>query len=174
MTSQPKNGETRAAHTQRVGFAGMEGVPGVERTIEVEIPAGDIAPFDLGAEFRHIGKDADRIDAVAKVTGRARYAYDTNPAGLLHAVMVRSPRASGRLRTVDPAASLGMPGVRAFTRLKDDGQRVRFVGDPIAAIAADTLDRARDAVRAVALQFDEDDDFAADAWRWCFRIRSRV
>lgn len=162
MTSRPNNGESRARHTQRVGFAGMEGVPGVEREIEVEIPAGDIAPLDLDTEFRHIGKDADRIDAVAKVTGRARYAYDTNPAGLLHAVMVRSPHASGRVRTVDMAAALAMPGVRAATRLKNDDQRVRFVGDPIAAIAAATLDQARDAARAVVVSFDVDEDFAAD------------
>jgi xanthine dehydrogenase YagR molybdenum-binding subunit len=149
-------------HEMRVGFEGRDGVPGVSRKIEVEVPSGDVKPWDLDTKFVHVGGATDRVDAVAKVTGRAKYAYDMNLPGMLHGLMVRSPHAQGRLLALDLEPARAMPGVRAVIALKEVGNQVRFVGDPIAAIAADSLDEARDALRAIRADYRRDEDFAID------------
>jgi xanthine dehydrogenase YagR molybdenum-binding subunit len=128
------------------------------RTIRVDVPAGDLLPWDLDTEYRVVGTDLDRIDAVAKVTGRARYAYDVNRPGMLHAVMVRSPHAHGKLTALDLERARSMPGVRAVIATKEIGHQVRFVGDPVAAIAADRIDQARDAIEAVRAEYEVDAD----------------
>ncbi len=139
-------------HEMRVGH------PGDSKKIDVKVPAGDLEPWDLDTKYRVVGTDLDRIDAIAKVTGRARYAYDVNRPGMLYAVMVRSPHPKGRLTALDLEKVKAMPGVRAAIPVKEIGNRVRFVGDPIAAIAAERLDQAEDALTAVKVNYETDAD----------------
>jgi xanthine dehydrogenase YagR molybdenum-binding subunit len=127
----------------RVGFAGDH------KKISVELPAGDVRPWDLDSKLAQVGGDTDRIDAVAKVTGKARYAFDVNLPGMLHGVIVRSPHPRGQLDSLDLDAARAMPGVRAVLPLKEPGQKVRFVGDAVAAIAADRREQALDALAQV-------------------------
>ncbi len=147
----------RDEHTMKVGFVGRGGSPGVSRQVTVDVPAGDLTPWDLDTKFKTVGGRTDRLDAVAKVTGRAKYAEDMRPAGMLYGVLVRATIPDGRLEGLDLDAVRGMPGVRAAIPLKDLGNRVRWVGDPVAAIAADTLDQAYDALARVKAEYTEGD-----------------
>jgi len=110
------------------------------------------------------GQPLTRREALLKVTGRARYAADNHPADMLHAVMVVSTIARGRVTALDLAAAQGHPGVVAvmtpanapkLARHPDDAKepftfkldllqddQVRYAGQPIAVVIAETLEAA--------------------------------
>jgi CO/xanthine dehydrogenase Mo-binding subunit len=112
-----------------------------------------------------------RIEGREKVTGAARYAADITRPGMLHVAFVGSPYPHARIASVDTAAARAMPGVRAVLtgadvkparfgrRLLDwpvlAWERARFIGDRVAAVAADTLDAAEDAARLVEVEYEE-------------------
>ena len=83
-------------------------------------------------EYEVIGSRPIRHDGAEKVTGRARYGADMNPAGLLHAKALRSPHAHGRIKSIDTSKAEALPGVRAVVtaaelpqprgRLSDQGE----------------------------------------------------
>src|SRR3954447_14804477 len=92
-----------------------------------------------------------RRDAMDKVTGRARYTSDLALPGMLHGVIVRSDRPHARLLAVHTGAAQALPGVEAIATAPDApgmlGEvikdqrvsargRVRYIGEPIAAVAA--------------------------------------
>lgn len=105
-----------------------------------------------------IGTDATRIDIRDKVTGRARYGSDLERDGLLHAAVVRSDQPHARLLSVDVDAALEQSGVVAAVPREqligrfDD--RVRFVGDVIAAVAADDPRTAQRAAASVTYDLE--------------------
>lgn len=129
-----------------------------------------------------IGQSITRVDAVAKVTGRARYTEDTLLPGTLHAAYVRSRIAHGRVVSLDASAALAMPGVVAVFTYEDvpktpyapaghpyslDPEHrdvydkllltdyVRFHGDEVAIVVArDTL-TARKASQRVRVEYEE-------------------
>lgn len=134
----------------RVGF------PADSRKIVVEVPEGDAPPWDLSTRHSIVGTGVDRVDAVAKVTGRACYAYDQHPDGMLFAAMLRSPHAKARVRRIDVSKALEMPGVAAAIATKEPGgrTRIRFAGDDVAAVAAETYDQARDALEHIRVEYE--------------------
>lgn len=71
----------------------------------------DEAPLKPNTAFRYIGTEFSRVDAVAKSTGTAEYGIDIDVPGMHHAVVVRSPVASAKLKSVDKSEALNMPGV---------------------------------------------------------------
>jgi isoquinoline 1-oxidoreductase beta subunit len=68
-------------------------------------------PLKANDEFIYIGKDAARLDAVAKSTGTAKYGIDADIPDMHYAVVRRSPVAGAKLVSVDKGAALAMPGV---------------------------------------------------------------
>jgi xanthine dehydrogenase YagR molybdenum-binding subunit len=114
-----------------------------------------------------------RIDGPDKVTGRARYTYDINRPGMIYGRMVRSPYPHAKIASIDLAAAEKAPGVRAVVAWKEAGAEVVYQGDPVAAVAADTEERARDAARLVRVRYEplphvstEGQAMAADAPKW--------
>ena len=125
-----------------------------------------------------IGKPLTRFDGRAKVTGRARYAADFNQPDQLYAVIVSATVGLGRVTGIDSAAVERMPGVVAVIThrnaqklpylphkagidpavgerlhvLQDDG--VRFYGQPVALVVADTLDHAERAAAALRITYE--------------------
>ena len=107
----------------------------------------------------HIGGPAIRSDAWSKVNGETVYAYDYKEAGMLYGVLVRSPYAAGKLLRCDLGKARAMAGVRAAIAAADvpavlagwsmrdtplfAREGVRYIGEPIAAVAADSLAEAR-------------------------------
>src|SRR5271168_4401385 len=101
-----------------------------------------------------IGKSFTRLDGPAKSSGRAKYAYDINRPGLCHGKMVFPPYAHANVKKIDTSAAERMPGVRAVVVMFGEGKEVRWAGQDIVAIAADTEEQARDAARAVKIEYE--------------------
>jgi len=110
-----------------------------------------------------------RRDAADKLRGRTRYTTDRLRPGTLCAVLLRSPVPAGRIVRLDMRPALAMPGVRAVASAADAPGRygigiadhplfaadtVRYTGEPIAALAADTPEQARAALTAVELEIE--------------------
>jgi xanthine dehydrogenase YagR molybdenum-binding subunit len=95
-----------------------------------------------------------RLDGPDKVTGRARYSYDINRPGMIYGQIVRSPYPHARVVSVDLAAAQKAPGVKAALVYREPGTQVMYQGDPVAAVAADTEERARDAARLVRVRYE--------------------
>jgi 4-hydroxybenzoyl-CoA reductase subunit alpha len=125
------------------------------------------APSDLGA----VGKPLRRVDARGKVTGETRFADDLSLPGMLHMKLVRSSVPHARLLGVDAGAALEMEGVRAVLTgeafpvpfgilpVSQDEHalctdKVRFVGDPVAAVIAVDELTAEEAARAVRVRYE--------------------
>ena len=120
-----------------------------------------------------LGTAVKRIDGPDKVTGRARYTYDINRPGMIYGRMVRSPYPHAKIVSIDLAAAEKAPGVRAVLAWKEPGAEVVYQGDPVAAVAADTEERARDAAQMVRVRYEplphvstEAQAMAADAPKW--------
>jgi xanthine dehydrogenase YagR molybdenum-binding subunit len=105
-----------------------------------------------------IGTSIKRLDGPEKVTGRAKYTFDINRPGMLYGRIVRSPHPRARIVSVDLTAAQRAPGVKAAIVWRDPAnpQRntVMFQGDEVAAVAADTEERAIDAARLVKVEYE--------------------
>ena len=101
-----------------------------------------------------IGSRFARLDGPDKATGRAKYAYDRNPEGLLVGRLVTSPHANARITKIDASGAERMKGVRGVVLIQDIGDEVQWVGAEIAAIAADTEEIARDAVAEFKVEYE--------------------
>ncbi|MGE5820479.1 MAG: xanthine dehydrogenase family protein molybdopterin-binding subunit, partial [Deltaproteobacteria bacterium] len=121
--------------------------------------------------YATIGKPLPRIEGVGKVTGQTRYAADLPFEGLLWAKVLRSPIPHGRIVNIDTSKASALAGVRAVltgadvpnvfvgTRVKDQPvlatDRVRFAGDAVAAVAAESKDLAEQAITLIEVEYEE-------------------
>jgi CO/xanthine dehydrogenase Mo-binding subunit len=119
---------------------------------------------------RVVGTNARRADGEEKVRGAAVYGMDHGETGTLQAKLMRSPVAAGRIRRLDTTRAAALPGVHAIITaadvpdttsgwiLKDQPMfardEIRYAGEPLAAVAADTLEQAEAAVAAIELETD--------------------
>jgi CO/xanthine dehydrogenase Mo-binding subunit/CO/xanthine dehydrogenase FAD-binding subunit len=117
-----------------------------------------------------VGKDVPRTDAVPKVTGAAQYVADLHFPGMLHAAVLRSPHPHARIISIDTSAAAALPGVRAVATGAETAKRkwgafrpdlyplaiekVRYVGDEVAAVAAVDPETARAAVDKIAVRYE--------------------
>ena len=117
-----------------------------------------------------VGRSTPRIDGAKRVTGTATYTGDVRRPGMLYARVLRSPHAHARIKRIDVAKAQAMPGVKAVvthencrvvwssgdTRNKRllFNNPVRFAGDAVAAVAAETRHVAEDAIRAIEVDYE--------------------
>lgn len=113
-----------------------------------------------------IGKSVPRYDLRDKLTGEAKYTADISLAGMLCGKILRSPHPHARIVSIDAAAAESLPGVRAVLtpfnapsgRVAPDlpilDTKARFVGDEVAAVAADDEDLAAQALRLIKVQYE--------------------
>src|SRR5438034_442357 len=118
-----------------------------------------------------VGESVERPDAVAKVKGELQYGSDLNREGMLFGATIRSPHPHARILGIDVSGARRMSGVRAvitsaelptrelFGLMKLDQPvlatgRVRYAGEPVAIVAADSAEKARVAARAIAVRYD--------------------
>ena len=131
--------------------------------------------------LRLVGRPLPRHDALDKVTAATAYAADWGMPGMLHATVLRSPYPSARIVKLDTKRAAALPGVAAVLTAKDvprntlatdvPGQttavgplratlhvlaveRVRHQGEPVALVAAETLEQARAAAEAIEVQYE--------------------
>jgi xanthine dehydrogenase YagR molybdenum-binding subunit len=95
-----------------------------------------------------------RLDGPDKVAGRAKYSYDISRPGMIYGKIVRSPFPHARIVSVDLSAAEKAPGVKATLTWKEPGAQAMYQGDPVAAVAADTEERAMDAARLVRVRYE--------------------
>jgi xanthine dehydrogenase molybdenum-binding subunit len=131
-------------------------------------------------KYKVIGTRPVRHDGVDKVTGRAQYGADTQLTGLIYGAMLRSPHAHANIKSIDTSKAEAMPGVRAVMTnadLPEQGDRVvelgegavnmrhlnanvlakekvLYKGHAIAAVAADTIHIAEEAVKLIEVEFE--------------------
>ncbi|MHB8244997.1 MAG: xanthine dehydrogenase family protein molybdopterin-binding subunit [Acidimicrobiales bacterium] len=122
-------------------------------------------------ELQMIGKPLPRVDAVGKLTGSTAYADDIDLPGMLHCKLLRSHHPHARILAVDISAALAVPGVVAVITGRDvptkygimptcedevalEDEKVRFVGDPVAAVAAVDEQTALAGCRAIQVDYE--------------------
>src|SRR6266851_713620 len=103
---------------------------------------------------RLIGTKVQRLDGPAKATGTAKYSFDINRPGMLHAMILRCPHAHATIKNLDTAAAEKVPGFKALYLIKKVGDELFYAGDEVLAIAADTEEHAHDALRTVKIEYD--------------------
>ncbi len=111
-----------------------------------------------------VGQNYTPADLIAKVTGRARYAEDFRADGMLFTKLLLSPMPHARVRGIDTAAALAMPGVKAILTaddLPDLGGEERaltneplYAGEPILAVAASDELTAAEAVERIIVDLE--------------------
>ena len=121
---------------------------------DVEIEPGDPVPWDPSRKFSLLGTRIGRLDGAAKTTGAARYGIDVRLPGMLYGKILRSPHAAAVVKSIDLSAARRMPGVKAAIEIAKPGETVRFAGGEVAAVAADTSERAIDAIGAIRVEYE--------------------
>ena len=117
-----------------------------------------------------VGKSVKRVDAFEKVTGKAVYGTDMKLPGMLYGKVVRSPHPHAKILSIDTSQAEKLPGVKAIVTGKDVQRRagavirdqyiiakdrVRFVGDVVAAVAATSREIAEEAVNLIDVEYEE-------------------
>jgi xanthine dehydrogenase YagR molybdenum-binding subunit len=132
----------------RVGFEGDFQVK------EIAITPGDPAPWDPSHTFSIVGTRVPRLDGKPKVTGEAKYSIDMRLPGMLYGRILRCPLAAATVTSVDLSAARKMPGVGAALAIAEPGEKIRFAGQEVAAVAAATPEQADDALAAIRVAYD--------------------
>lgn len=128
-------------------------------------------------DLRHVGKDRDKVDAPALVRGERAFVEDRVDASACHLLVLPSPHAHAWVKSIDTTAAESMPGVvtvlthqncpdlvyttagQGFPEPSPHDQRmfprkVRYVGDRVAAVLAESLDEARAALAAIKVEYE--------------------
>lgn len=124
-------------------------------------------------EYQTINSRAPRIDAPDKASGRAQFIDDLNLPGQLYGAMLQSPLAHAKILKIDTTRAKALPGVKAVVTAKEAGHvkygvsparydetlfcvdKVRYVGDEIAAVAAVDLETAVAAASLIDVEYEE-------------------
>lgn len=120
--------------------------------------------------YNYIGENVRRVDGYEKVTGCAKFADDLQMPGMLYAKIKKSSIAHGRILSIDTSKAESFKGVKAVITGKDVPNRVglyledktflavdrvRFIGEAVAAVAAETQEIADEAVELIDVQYEE-------------------
>lgn len=120
---------------------------------------------------RSVGRSVNRLELREKLTGQARYIADLSRPDMLHAAILGSPHAHARILGYDTTAARAVPGVHAVLTGDDfpDGRmgafvkdeppiaqgKVRFIGEPVAVVAAEDEATARRAAQLIEVTYEE-------------------
>jgi len=127
-------------------------------------------------ELAVVGKKVPRYDAPAKATGDAKYTADIQLPRMLYGAILRSPHAHAMIKSIDTSEAEKLPGVKAVATYEDIGTTIpkisylvpqrgpmdsyvldphlRYKGDEVAAIAAETLDIAEEALELIKVEYE--------------------
>jgi CO/xanthine dehydrogenase Mo-binding subunit len=117
-------------------------------------------------QFNALNKSQPRLDGFEKVTGRARYAADIYFENMLHAGVKRSPHTHARVTRIDASKARAIPGVAAVVTFEDIPKkrswasymyltdRIRYTGDCVAMVAAETVELVDEALAAIEVEYE--------------------
>ncbi len=120
-----------------------------------------------------VGNPTPRIEGELKVSGAAKYTVDVTLPGMLWGKLLRSPISSGKIKSIDTSKAAALPGVHAVVTGRDcaglkigrrlydmpilaDGE-VRFIGEKVAAVAAESEEIAEEALNLIEVEYEEDE-----------------
>ena len=120
-------------------------------------------------EFKYVGHSVARVDGLEKVTGKAKFVGDIVVPGMLYGKILRSAFPHARIRSIDASRAEALPGVVAVLTAADIGDlnpiyngrpviamnKVRYVGEPVAAVAAEDLATAEEALALIHVDYEE-------------------
>jgi 4-hydroxybenzoyl-CoA reductase alpha subunit len=127
----------------------------------------------MGERFSVVGQREPMLDAYEKVTGRALYADDLSMPGMLYGKILRSPVAHGKILHVDLSEAQKVPGVKGAISGRDIPRKkygivpmakdeyalaidkVRYIGDEVAAVVATSLEAAEEALSKIRVEYEE-------------------
>ena len=165
MPGVTRNAAASAERGASVSAASRSGTTSAVRPPEA-------APQEQAREFSTIGRRMRKVDGLAKASGRARYADDIQLPGMLHGKILRSPHPHARITSIDATAAERLEGVHAVVTGRDMPipygiipwtpdehplcvDRVRYVGDGVAAVAAVDEETANQALELVEVVYEE-------------------
>jgi len=179
LASNPEPSPAEIRHALKDTLCRCAGYPTIIRAVQAagrSLATGEpVGMPDLVHTDDHqvIGQLLARPDARAKVDGSALFADDLTFPGMLHGRTLRAMVPHGRLVRIDTARAESMPGVRALLTAKDipgqlnhglvykdwptligQGERIRYVGDALALVAADSLQAADRALAAIEVEIE--------------------
>ena len=139
-----------------------------EKKTVLEVPQQNVSEaWEKDAELEVVGQAKTRLEGPEKVTGRAQYTYDVRLPGQLYAGVLRSPHPHARVTKIDTSRAEALPGVHAVISKNDSsditwyqeetplfGDTVRFVGDEVAAVAAESEELVEDALRLIKVEYE--------------------
>jgi len=160
-------GDGRTARTSAGGAAGVEAPPAFPRVV----PSPDVPATAV------VGQPEPKVDALALVKGNPTFTDDVEPRGMLYAKVLRSPYAHARIVSIDDTGARSLPGVHAVlhhgntlrVKYASGGQsapnpypwdqvsfddKVRHIGDRVAAVAAETIEIAEEACRRIKVTYE--------------------
>jgi CO/xanthine dehydrogenase Mo-binding subunit len=120
-------------------------------------------------QLKYVGHSVPRVDGIEKVTGKAKFVGDISVPGMLYGKILRSPYPHARLLSIETKKAEALAGVVAVLTAADiadvnpiyNGRpviamhKVRYVGEPVAAVAAEDLASAEDALSAIQVNYEE-------------------
>ncbi len=143
--------------------------------MSTEIKELKFTTFKTNIKYSVINKRVHNIDGLAKVTGRATYTFDVKLPNMLYGKILRSPHPHARIVNIDASKALAMPGVIAVATGKDTPgvkqgiwrrypelcdeqilplEKVRYIGEPVAAVAAVTEEIAEKALELIDVEYE--------------------
>ena len=126
-------------------------------------------------EYETIGKPLPRIDGMEKATGQAKFTVDMTMPGMLHGKFLRSPYPHAKILSFHPEKANRLPGVKAVITREDLAgiryafvdtprypadesplavDKVRYIGDEVAAVAAVDIETAEEAIRLIEVEYE--------------------
>jgi isoquinoline 1-oxidoreductase beta subunit len=131
---------------------------------KLPVPAGDAVKLKTRAEFRYIGKDEVRlVDLEAIGKGEAMYGMDMRLPGMVYAVVARPPVVGGKLRRVDSAKALAVPGVLKVVEIPAMAGAPAFQPLGGVAVVASNTWAAMQGRAALAIEWDDGPNAAYDS-----------
>jgi xanthine dehydrogenase YagR molybdenum-binding subunit len=127
------------------------GHPPFTKEVEITIPDDEPTPWDLNSVLTVMGKRHQKVDAVQKVTGAAKYTHDVNLPGMLFGGFVRSAHARAEIEAVDASAALAHPEVKSGLSMA--GREARYAGQPLYALAAESRQGLAEALALVKVTY---------------------
>jgi CO/xanthine dehydrogenase Mo-binding subunit len=116
-----------------------------------------------------VGKSVPRLDALEKVTGKAKYSVDMKFPGMLYGKVLRSPHPHARISRIDTSGAEKLAKIKGVVTGKDAPDErvghirdryilardtVRFIGEAVAAVAAETIEAAEEALESIKVEYE--------------------
>lgn len=132
-----------------------------------EVPEGQLQPWPDNSELAYIGKEVNRLDGYEKVSGSAVYTMDLHLDRMAYAKTLRCPHPHARIRSIDTTGAEQLDGVYAIHTYENTPEtewygnsylydpHLRFEGDEVACVAAETEQVAEEALDLIKVEYEK-------------------